>query len=386
MTLAGKRVLVTGGTGFIGGRLVEKLILDQKAEVRVLVRNFSSASRIARFDLDMVAGNISDWSTVDKAAKDCDVVFHCAYDFGGARKQRERVNVKGTENVAKAALQYGAGLVHVSTIDVYGRPCDRYLNEMAPKKPIGNIYADTKLAAEQLVLDYHRRYDLPVTVIQPTIVYGPFSRPWTITPVRQLKSGQLVLADGGEGCCNAVYVDDVVDALLLAATKEKAIGETFLISGSEPITWREFYSAYEEILGLSSTVSMSTEEVERAVREQERDNGTWRQLVLLFRDPSVYARLLQIPGLSKIYARSGKHLQDLFRKIPVPNIMINETFKDSKMEKPMHIPDRSRLELYRSRTIVKIDKAQHMLGYNPQFGFEQGMVLTEQFIRWANLI
>ncbi len=85
MKLSGKQVLVTGATGFIGGRLVEKLVLEQHANVRVLVRDFSHASRIARFDLEMMRGDITDSSAVTEATKGCEVIFHCAYGFKGSQ-------------------------------------------------------------------------------------------------------------------------------------------------------------------------------------------------------------------------------------------------------------------------------------------------------------
>jgi nucleoside-diphosphate-sugar epimerase len=391
MKLKGKRILVTGGTGFIGGRLVEKLILEHNAQVRVLVRDFSRASRIARFNLQIIAGDISDESAIDEATKGCEVVFHCAYDFGGTRKQRERVNVGGTKNVAKAALRHGVRMVHVSTADVYGWPSGGTLNEMALKQVKGNIYAETKLAAEQLVLAYHQRYNLSVIVLQPTIVYGPFCRPWTITPVRQLMSGRVVLVDGGEGCCNAVYIDDVVDALLLAATKENAIGEAFLISGDETITWKEFYNAFETILGLSTTISMRSEEVEKSLIKNSYTNSTLQPIISLLRDSYIRTQLMQVSTVVKIrnIAREflpASLLQYIKSKILGSEVETKRNNKSKLIEKPINIPDPWRLKLYRSNARVQIDKAKRILGYKPYFNFEHGMQLTSDFIRWANFL
>ncbi len=146
-------------------------------------------------------------------------------------KNRQHVAVGGTENIAKAALKTGARLVHVSTVDVYGWPLQETLDESSPKSPGADIYAQTKFAAEELLWTYHRQHALPLVVVQPTIVYGPFSRPWTLSVVEQIKNGRLVLVDGGDGVCNPVYIDDVVDALILAGTEPHAVGEAFLISG-----------------------------------------------------------------------------------------------------------------------------------------------------------
>ncbi len=110
--LSGKRVLVTGGTGFIGGRLVERLILEHKADVRVLVRNFARVPRIARFSVEMLYGDVTNPSDVERAVDGCEVIFHCAaLGSKGSKEIRRLVNVGGTRNVLEAARHAGANRV-----------------------------------------------------------------------------------------------------------------------------------------------------------------------------------------------------------------------------------------------------------------------------------
>jgi nucleoside-diphosphate-sugar epimerase len=370
MKLSGKQVLVTGATGFVGGRLVEKLVIEQHANVRVLIRNFSHASRIARFDIEMVSGDITDSSAVTEATKGCEVIFHCAYDFRGPRKDRQRVTFVGTENVAKAALKTGSRLVHVSTVDVYGWPHQETLDETAPKSPDSNLYAQTKFRAEEFLWSYHRQHAFPLVVVQPTIVYGPFSRPWTLSVIDQLKNGRLELGEEDNGVCNAVYIDDVADALILAATEPRAVGEAFLISGPDVITWKEFYAAFEKLLGRNGTGSISPNDVKRVSSSLSSLEGR------------VIDAAMESSILRRAYEKSRLFLPDHINGL-IRSTVLKLLAKNAQLNRPL---DKSRLKLYRTRCHVKLDKARRLLGYKPAFSFERGMVLTGQFLRWADLI
>src|SRR6185295_17202415 len=99
---------------------------------------------------------------------------------------------------------------------------------------------DSKIEAEETALGYVGR-GLSVAVVQPTVVYGPFGQTFTIKPLQSLKSGRVILVNGGEGLANLVYVDDVVTGMILAAITDAANGESFILSGPEPTTWRAFY-------------------------------------------------------------------------------------------------------------------------------------------------
>lgn len=387
-SLRGEYVLVTGGTGFIGGRLVEKLVLECGAKVRVLVHNFSHAARIARFPVEMVQGEITDIEAVRRAASGCGVIFHCAYGSSGTAKQRRAVTVSGTESVAKAALFTGARMVHFSTVSVYGRAADGDLDETAPRKRSGDLYADAKLSAEQLVFKYHRKYGLSAVVIQPTIVYGPFGGFWTVGPISQLKSGYVVLINGGNGLCNAVYVDDVVNAALLAAVKDEAIGEAFLVSAENPVTWRDFYGAYENMLNTQATVSMSLDELRAYTKQQSKANSTLRQVQDMLRDPELRGRIAQLPVVAGPY-RLLRAIVSEERWLRLMQRWFGANLPSGSLnsgERPIHIPDRTLVALFCARTRVRIDKARQVLGYQPCFDLERGMELTAKWAAWANLL
>ena len=389
MRLKGKCILVTGGTGFIGRRLVEKLVLEQDAHVRVLVRNFKRAAGIACLPIDMLGGDIRDKTSVKKAVQGCDIVFHCAYDFAGTRGDQKKAGIQGTRNVSEAVLRAGVSrMVHMSTFAVYGVMPDGDLTESTPWQPSKNVYTKVKRESERLVLDMHRRKGLPVVVVQPTLVYGPFSDHWTINPSNKLLTGLVPLVNGGQGYCNVVYIDDVVDAMLLAATQPNLLGETFLVSGPESVTWKAFYDALQAALGVQATLDMSEQEIEELLRQRARNTGSLPLLMNWVRDPQVFAPLVRLPIvqmgvriLRKCLSDAG--WQSLKRRVFCSQPQVSR--QDSRRNLPTHIPNASLLDLYTSRTHVCIDKAKSRLTYIPKFDFKRGMALTARFIHWAGL-
>ena len=373
--LKGKVVLVTGATGSIGGRLVEKLVIEHQAQVRVLVRNLSNLSRISRLPVSAYQGDVTDFAAVDRAVQGCDVVFHCAYAFGTPPAEQERVAVDGSRNIAQAVLHHKVkSLVYISSISVFEPMEDGDLDETAPKKPSGWIYPDTKKKAEEAMLELHKQHGLPVVIVQPTIVYGPFVKGWTQGPLNQLKSGTVILPDDGAGLCNAVYIDDVADSLILAAMNPKAIGETFLISGSEPVTWREFYHAYEDMLGITATRYMSVPEIQARYnkpsnRLQRTITGTLKWLIK--KSPaSVISAGYSLKERSPLVAR-------ILQRYGITN-------SDDSGRPREFIPNPQRLALFKSRARVRIGKAQEILGYKPRFDLKNGMERTKLYFQWAN--
>ncbi len=336
--LTGRRVLVTGASGFIGGRIVERLA-SERVSVRALLRDFGGGIRVARHPVEFAWADVTDLGAVCEAAAGCDVIIHCAFGTRGDAAERRAVTVEGTRNVLEAAVRTGARrVVHLSTVMVYGVPSDPVLRENLPRRASGDAYGDAKLEAEELVFRYQREQGLPVSVIQPTAVYGPFGVAWTERVLKQLRSKLVPLVDGGAGICNAVYVDDVAEAVLLAAEREQAVGEAFLISG-EPITYRDFYERFARMIGGQRTVSMPADEVIDRWRKQRKRKGA-------------VARALD-------RVRAGD---------------------------PVHLPDPVSVRLQAQSATVSTEKARQLLGWEPSFDFETGADLTERWARWANLV
>jgi len=396
LDLSGKRVLVTGGTGFIGGRLVERLVLEHGADVRVLVRNFARASRIARFPVEMVHGDVTRPGDVERAVNGCEIVFHCAaIGAQGSKKMRRLVNVEGTRNVLEAALHAEANrVVHLSSLMVYGDTPDGDLDESAPRCYSGNIYSDTKLDAEKMAFDYVERHGLPVAVLQPTAVYGPFGGYWTTYTLQRLKTERVILVNGGHGLCNVVYIDDAVSAMLLAAVKEEAAGEAFLISGEQPVTWRDFFDRYACMLGAAEMVSMSATELLEAYhaqKQQKTKKGILSETLSILRDePSIRQRILSTPEaaitVSGVRSLLPKPIRQSLKRRIKGSGRTNRPQIAPEGEKPIPLMDPSVIQFYAAKTRVCIDKAKRMLGYQPDFDLEAGMKLTEQWARWANLL
>ena len=362
--LRGKKFMITGATGSIGGRLVERLFIEHEAEVSALVRTFAHASRLSRFPVEMVHGDITNEAALDRAIDGCDAVIHCAHDHSS-----EDANLFAIRALVDGCVTHGVQrLVHVSSMAVYEPLPQGLVSESLSTEPPERLeYARAKLHTEQEALRYGAERGLEVAVVQPTLVYGPFLDYWTMQELKKLRTGKLLLPADGLGLCNAVYVDDVVDSLFLALERSEAVGERFLISAEEPVPWREFYAAYEEALGVEGVALMPTEEIEELIHQ-----GTvGANARMLWRDPRW---LLHWAPVHRLYVWTRHHIDTRWwRRLK------------GAVPAPWFVPDAQRLDLYRSTARVDITKARTLLGYQPAFSFERGMAVTRDFIRWAQL-
>jgi predicted dehydrogenase/nucleoside-diphosphate-sugar epimerase len=361
--------VVTGGTGFIGGRLVERLIIDQKAKVRCIVRNLAQAARIARFPVDIIAADLLDKEALDRTIAGTDIVFHCAYD-PKSRKQ----NMDGIRNLIEACLKHKVRrLVHLSTVSVYEPLPDGNVTEQTPDGDTSWSYTLNKLDLERELLSAARDRGLRATVLQPTIVYGPFSKYWTDAQVEMLLSGTVVLPAGG-GLCNCVYVDDVVEAMMLVVERDEGVGERVLISGPQTTSWAEFYAYFERALGVEAVQFQPAERIAKSTKSVSRD------VKMVFDDPRRIVRIIVRWNLAR------RALQSLLDSLPreLRQFAIKHYFRERKRKLgEAHLPDKQLLDLYNAKAVVSIEKARRLLGYEPRFAISAGMELTRRYIVWA---
>jgi nucleoside-diphosphate-sugar epimerase len=244
--------LVTGGTGFIGSHLVERL-LAAGHPTRVLVRDEAKGDWLARQGAELIVGDVTDLTSLMRATEGIDTVFHCAAyvtDWGPWGRFKA-VTVDGTSNLLAAASKAGvARFLHVSTATVYDdRFCRRarIITEDAPHGERGDRayghYSKAKVLAEKLVWQSHREGKIAATVIRPTWVYGP--RDFTILPrlIEHLKGPFACLIGRNDPVVDPIYVTDVAECAYLAATSDPAIGQAYNAAPPQEIRLREFLGA-----------------------------------------------------------------------------------------------------------------------------------------------
>lgn len=389
-SLAGTRVLVLGEEGYISARLVERLLLEWNANVRVMVPSFNRAFHLARFPIEIVRGDASIAADVEQAVEAHDVVFHFGDGYSPAEQQNPRNFVERDKAVLDAAaharvkrwVRINAGTLHAAGPDGVVSE-DTKSHEFRTVCPAGKLKPDQTLA-------YAARAGLPMVVLQPAVVYGPYARLWTVDVLEKLRTGRVILVNGGNGICNAVYVDDLVSMALLAATKDKAIGETFFVVGENPVTWRDFYAAYEQMSGVSATVQMTAAEAETYSRKQNRKTPLLKELLnILQQNPQIRYRIAATRELAPL-VRAAKSLLPNGLETVKKGIRNNENNNKqpavSTVNRAVHPLDPPLLSFYAAKTRVSTDKAKRLLGYRPGIDFSTGMRITQQWAIWANLV
>ncbi len=251
------RVLITGGTGFIGSQLARRLRrMGHQVRLLSLVQNEAdrnNAAELLRDGAELMEGSVADRSLHAAALGGVDVVHHVAATMREADVP-DRVfwdtNLQATRDLVEAARSRGIHrFVYCSTMGVTGDVRGRVVDETAPYRP-KDIYQRTKAAAEEWILADARRTGFPATAVRPADVYGPGDR-------RLLKLFQMIAnkrffyLGHGRGRRHMVYIDDLLDGMLAAQEAPGAIGEVFLLAGPAPIALRDLATLIAAELGVS---------------------------------------------------------------------------------------------------------------------------------------
>ncbi len=243
MPAKGKTAFVTGGSGFIGDRLIRRLVSDGW-RVRALARSDESAAAVTDAGAEPVRGELEDRAAIEAGAEGAELAFHCAHlGAWGSREDFERVNVEGTRNVVEACTAAGVRrLVHTSSeAAVTGGEPLLSVDESAPLRPdSASLYCATKARAERIVRDANGT-GIETVVVRPRFVWGRGDG--TILPglLEAIGSGRFAWVGGGRQHTSTTHVDNVVEGLVLAAERGEPGGVYFVTDG-EPVVFREFVS------------------------------------------------------------------------------------------------------------------------------------------------
>ena len=323
------KVLVTGGTGFIGSKLALKSQqLGHSVTVLGQVNNSFERENQRLLEARGVAvelAAVTERDRVFRLTEGCDVVFHLAaaqHEANVPDRHFWDVNVEGTRNVLEASIAGGVGrLVHGSTIGVYGSALAGELNEASPLKP-DNIYGITKLEGEKLVLS--RAAEIPVVAIRISETYGPGDRR-LLKLFRAVEKKMFFMIGRGDNKHQLIYVDDLLDGLYLAATSDKAVGQLFVLAGGEIVT-------------------------------------TWEMVRTIANALETRVRRLRSPLWPFVGAA----------------VIMEKTLKPFGIQPPLH---RRRLDFFRKSFFFSRDRARTVLGFEPATSFHDGVAKTLAWYR-----
>ena len=255
-------VLVTGASGFLGGRLAE-MLAERGEEVVVLARAGSRLEHLQQWveggRIRVVRGELGNLDSLRAAFATADVqaVFHCAATSTDWALEATyvRANVTGTRNLLEAALGV-PGLrrfLHVSTTDVYGYPAEPCGEDgaMTGEMPVWLPYCRTKRAGEAAVWEASRA-GMAVTVVRPATIYGPRGKDFTVEMAKLLRARLMAMVGGGRATGGFTYVDNVCDAMLLAAGSEAAVGRAYNVSDGTGMSWAEYLRMFALELGCAA--------------------------------------------------------------------------------------------------------------------------------------
>ena len=292
--LRGKQILVTGGGGFIGSHLVERLVADG-ASVRAFVHYnaLGSAGWLdrspARDHVDVVFGDIADRDCVRQAAAGCEVLFHLAalisipYSYS-APESYLRVNAGGAMNVMQAARETGVSrVVHVSTSEVYGSARFVPITEAHPLQG-QSPYSASKIAADKVVESFHLSFGVPAVTVRPFNTYGPRQSARAVIPtiVTQALAGQKIRLGNLTPTRDLNFVADTVDGFVRAASVDAAIGRTVQLGTGREISVGDLVALIGRTMGVEITVEVDSERLRPGASEVDR----------LLSDPSLARSLL----------------------------------------------------------------------------------------------
>ena len=380
--LARGRVVVTGGTGFVGSRIVERLAEIGFTDIVVPLRSYMTAANVSRFPVQLRRVNLLDEMEVAEAVRGSRYVFHLAYGTGS--DDPRAVTVNGTENVLRAAAATRVECtVVLSTATVFGHP-STVVDENSPYLPALGEYGRSKAEAERKCLAFARSSErMRVVVLNPAAVYGPGGRTFTEMPPRMAESGAFCWIEHGRGIANYVYVDNLVDAVLLAAQHSDVNGERFIISDGD-CTWQEFLTP---ILSpwLKRIPSYTVSQL-RSLNVNSPQPGIREMIQAMFSNRELMAMISgnrKTAALKRMFVRAFPHLQMRIQAGRRP--VVASRFVDSgsgPILPPLWLADMFGPTLTR----LSSSKARRVLDWKPSIDLGEGQRRSVRWLQYVRLV
>jgi nucleoside-diphosphate-sugar epimerase len=254
LAMAGEHVLVTGASGFTGGRLCRRLV-ERGYAVRALIRHPDRDCGLSSSGVKTVLGDLRDQRSLQRAVDGIDKVFHIAAVYrkeNVSRREMFEINVQGTRNLLDASIEAGVRrFMHCSTTGVHGDIKHPPANEESPFAP-GDHYQESKAEGERVVMEYMRNNQLPIVIFRPGGIYGPGDLRF-LKLFKAIKARRFAMIGSGEVRNQLIYIDDLIDGILLCATAERAVGNVYILAGDEPATLNQLVHLIAQALEVQPT-------------------------------------------------------------------------------------------------------------------------------------
>ena len=347
-------VLITGASGFLGGRIAEVMQMSDFAVPAAAIRQWTRASRIARDPMDIRILDILESSTMDDALKGVDAIVHCA------KTDSQESIVGGTRNLLEACQRNGVKrFVHISTAEVYG-PVSGNVVETDPTPITGRSYGDWKVEAEKVCMEFNSK-GVETAILRPSLIHGPYSNSWSTNMVKRLLSGKWgQFEEHGEGIANLIYVDDLVQAIFLCLVHPEAAGEAFNVNGPDKITWNQYFTLLNDELGREPLKTISASKSKLRTKLVGAFGKTTDLILNRYED-----KIMEIYMRGGLAHRIMKKIKGEMNATPDTN-ELNDLF--------------SRQAYYDDRKICSL------LGYKPQFDIESSIRTTIEWLRLHEVV